>query len=69
MPDEEIKLLTLDRWGASNLDKWWKKNWMNSSSGRGKREKWSRSRAGKMEGREEEDIEEALVPARITGRD
>ena len=25
MPDERMKLLTLDRWGAANLDKCWTK--------------------------------------------
>ena len=34
-----VKLLTLDSWGAANLDKWWKKMGMNSSSGEETEEK------------------------------
>ena len=34
-----MNLLTLDRWGAANLDKWWKKMGMNSSSGEETEEK------------------------------
>ena len=49
MPDEWMKLLTLDRWGAANLDKWWKTMGMNSSSGEETEEKMEMSRAGKME--------------------
>ena len=38
--DEVSNLLEpLDRWGNLNLDKWWKKMWMNSSSGRRQRRK------------------------------
>ena len=33
MPDERMKLLTLDRWGTVNLDKWWKKMGTNLSLG------------------------------------
>ena len=32
MTNEKMKLLTLDRWAAFNLEKWWKEMGMNLSS-------------------------------------
>ena len=58
MPDERMKLLTLDRWGTANLDKWWEKMGMISSWERGEnrakmelcssREKWRRLGQGRL---------------------
>jgi len=65
MPDERMNLLTLDRWGAANLDKWWKKMGMNSSSGEETDEK-----NGAVSSRKNgDDIGKALVPVGITNRD
>ena len=61
MPDERMKLLTLDRWGSANLDKWWKKmdelELRERKEGKNgsviEQEKW-------REGREQEDLEGRL---------
>ena len=50
MSEERMKLLTLGQMGATNLDKWWRKMGMNSSSGEETESKNGVcSRAGKME--------------------
>ena len=61
----------MDRWGAVNLDKWWKKMGTNSSSGEEIDEKMLMNTSSKMAmaGSEvEDDIGKTLVPVRLTNR-
>ena len=71
MTDEKMKLLTLDRCGAFNLDKWWKE--MDELELRGGEEEWknvgrtsSRKNGGEGGGRYRGT---ALVAVRVTGHD
>ena len=54
MTDEKMKLLTLDRWAAFNLEKWGKEMGMNlSSAAEEMAVARARRRAGKWRGGEE----------------
>ena len=63
-----MKLLTLDRWGAANLDKWREKNGDELELGKNgdeleldEQEKWRRGPSARC-------IDESLAPVGITNR-
>ena len=68
MPDEMIKLLTLDRWGAANLDKWWEKMELKLSLEKMGMNLNLTTRRNGDGCRRDDDIDEALVPVGITNR-